>query len=92
MLQQGYRLIVIEQEKVPLSAGIRTANSFPGVTLAVMLAVVVFTCLWAYLVRCRGYRERIRKLDSGGEVYMGWNIWRLKRTTEELELDLVEVF
>ena len=91
-MRQDYRLIIIEPEKVPLSAGIGTTNSFLGPMLAVMLAAAVIICLWAYLARCRAYRERIRKLDPGGEVHMGWNIGRLRRTAEELELDMVGVF
>lgn len=91
-MQQNYRLIIIEPERVPLSAGTGATGSILGPTLAVMLAAVVFICLWAYLARCRDYRERIRKLDPGGEVYKGWNIWRLRQTAEELELDLVGFF
>ena len=92
MSQQGYRLIIIEQEKIPLASGPGTGGSLLWVALAVMLAAVIFACLWAYLARCRDYRERIRKFDSGGEVYLDWNIWRLKRTTEELELDMAGTF
>lgn len=92
MLQQGYRLIIIEQEKVPLASGPGTAGSLLGTALAVMLATVIFACLWAYLARCRDYRERIRRFDPGGEAYLGWNIWRLKRTIEELELDMAGAF
>ena len=92
MMQQYYQLIVIEPEKVPLASGPGTADSFPGMTLAVMMAVVVFICIWAYLARCRDYRDRIRKCDPGGEVYLGWNIMRLKRTAEELELDMAGAF
>lgn len=93
MLQQSYRLVIIEPERIPLSAGTGATDSFLVLTLAVMLATVVCICLWAYLARCRDYRERIRKLDPGGEeVYMGWNIWRLRQTVEELELDRAWVF
>ena len=93
MASQGYQLIVIENgsEKVPLAAGPVMADSNFWFTLAVMFAVVVLFSLWLYLMRCRGYRKRIRELDPGGGEYRGWNVVRLERTVAELELDLAAV-
>lgn len=90
-MRQDYQLIVIESEKVPLAAGPGTANGSFWLTLAVMLVVIVLLSLWFYLMRCRGYRKRILELDPGGGGYLGWNMRRLERTVEELELDLATV-
>ena len=90
-MRQDYQLIVIENEKVPLAAGPGTAGSSFWLTLAVMLAVIVLLSLWFYLMRCRSYRKRIRELDPGGGERLGWNIVRLERMVEELELDLAAV-
>lgn len=90
-MSQGYQLIVIESEKVPLAAGPVMADSNFWFTLTAMFAVVVLLSLWFYLIRCRGYRKRIRELDPGGGEYLGWNMRRLERTVAELELDLAAV-
>ena len=90
-MRQDYQLIVIESEKVPLAAGPGTANGSFWLTLAVMLVVIVLLSLWFYLMRCRSYRKRIRELDPDGEEHLGWNVVRLERMVEELELDLAAV-
>lgn len=89
-----YRLIVIEQEMVPMASGPgMTDNLFLfRATLAVMLAAIAVLCMWGYLTRCRAYRKRIRELDPGGGAYLGWNIRRLERTVEELSLTLAGTF
>lgn len=89
MMSQDYQLIVIENEQVPLAAGPVTADTSFWLALTVILAVVVLLSLWNYLIRCRGYRKRIRELDPGGGEYRGWNVRRLERTVDELELAAV---
>lgn len=89
MMSQDYQLIVIENEQVPLAAGPVTAGTSFWLALAVILAVVVLLSLWNYLVCCRDYRKRIRELDPGGGEYRGWNVRRLERTVDELELAAV---
>lgn len=91
MMRQGYQLIVIESEKVPLAAGYATADSNFWFTLAMMLTAVVLVSLWFYLMRCRGYRRRIRELDPGGGEHLGWNVRRLEQMVAELELELAAV-
>lgn len=91
---KDYRLIVIEQEKVPMASGPGMIDNLYlfWATLAVMLAAITFFCIWNYLTRCRVYRKRIRELDPGGRVYLGWNIRRLAHTVEELSLSLAGSF
>ena len=91
-MMRDYSLIVIEQEKVPLAAAPTMTNSLFWVTLAVMLAVTAAICMWVYLKRCWDYRKRIRELDPGGGVYLGWNIRRLEWTVEELVLATTGIF
>ena len=88
MMGQNYQLIVIENDKLLLTAGHGMAGSGFWLALAVMLAVVAVVSICFYLTRCRGYRKRIRELDLGGGEYRGWNVRRLEETVEELELDL----
>ena len=90
-MMQDYQLIVIGNPKVLLTAGSGTVNGSFWLTLAVMLAVVIFIALWFYLTRCRSCRKRIRELNPGGRAYRGWNVRRLEQTVTELDLDLAAV-
>lgn len=90
-MMKDYSLIVIEQEKIPLAAGPDMTYNLFWMALAVLLAVTVVVCVWGYLKRCLDYRKRIRELDPGGGVYLGWNIWRLELTVEELALAMTGI-
>lgn len=90
-MQNDYQLIVIEQEKVPLAANPDITNNNFWLTLAVVLTIVVLISLWFYLMRCIGYRKRIRELDPGGGEYRGWSVIRLEQTVKDLEFSLAEI-
>ena len=56
----------------------------------VMVLLALAVLLAVYLIRCNGFRKRIRELDSEGTNYLGWSLSRLKETVAELEAKKVE--
>lgn len=88
ILSADYNLVVIEDEKVPLAAS--SGNEYFWLTVTVMVLVTAAALLAIYLIRCNGYRKRIRKLDSGGKSAQGWVLRKLKESVAELEAERVE--
>lgn len=87
---QGYTLIEIEEECIPLSGLPKSDGSYFFVTVGAMIAVILIGTLALYLFGCYGYRKRIRQLRRGQDVYCGWKLWRLRETVKELEMQEVE--
>ena len=87
-VQLNYSLVVLEDEKTPLAASPGTDYLWP--TLAVMALAAVCLILAIYLIRCSGYRRRIRELNTVGAAYLGWALSKLKETVAELEAERVE--
>lgn len=87
LMQVNYDLVVLEDERVPLAPS-GSDYFWPTVVVMVLLALAVL--LAVYLIRCNGFRKRIRELDSEGINYLGWSLSRLKETVAELEAKKVE--
>ena len=87
----NYKLTVIEDEDVPLSAGGTGGTRFLPITLALMAAIIIGTIVSIYYFRCRQYQKRILELKEDGlESYSGWNLKKLKETTLEVEMEMVD--
>lgn len=87
----NYRLIVIEDESVPLSSGDTGGTRFLPITLAIMAAILLGTLVTIYYYRCRYYQTRILNLkEDGMQPYSGWNLIKLKEVTLEIELEMVD--
>ncbi|WP_075721597.1 hypothetical protein [Roseburia sp. 499] len=89
---EEYRLIIIEEEEVPLASGVMSAeNPFFLPTLVVMVAVLLGTFVGMYYLQCKSYRQRIVAL-GGAENHekMGWNLRRLKEEVAETEWNMVK--
>lgn len=88
LMQVNYDLVVLEDERVPLAPSSGNNYFWPTVVVMVLLALAVL--LAVYLIRCNGFRKRIRELDAEGTSYLGWSLSRLKETVAELEAKKVE--
>lgn len=89
-----YRLIVIEEEQVPLASGIMSAeNPFFIPTLAVMAVLLLATLISIYYFRCKAYRKRLAELKGDSNyTKTRWNLSKLKREVAEAEWNLAEQF
>lgn len=87
-VQLNYSIVTLEDEETPLAAG--PGTDYLWLTLAVMVLVAVCVILAIYLIRCSGYRKRIRELNTDGSAYLGWSFSKLKETVAELEAERVE--
>ncbi len=87
--EMGYRLVVIEEERVPLAAS--PGNEYFWWTAGMLALILLLVALGIYLSRCFRYRKRIRQLQRGEDsrVYCGWLLFRLKSSVEELEAERV---
>lgn len=91
-IPKDYDLIVIEEEKIPLVASM-TKNY--EVWLTVTGALIMFFLLLAgailYVTACQWERRRITELEEmyGQQGYTGWNLIRLKREIDRLEMEAV---
>lgn len=89
LLQEAnYSLVEIREEEVPLYAG--PVDTYYYATIAVMLALLVVAFLVTYLVICSKYRKYIRELGNGDGKQLGWRLWKLKETVNELEVQKAE--
>lgn len=89
---EEYRLIIIEEEEVPLASGVMSAgNPFFLPTIAMMVAVLLGILVGMYYFRCKSYRQWIIAL-RGKENHekMGWNLRRLKEEVAETEWNMVK--
>lgn len=87
----SYKLIVIEDEDVPLSPDAPGGTRFFPLTLSLMAVIIVGTLVSIYYFRCRQYQKRISELSENNEsTYSGWNLKRLKETILELEMEKVD--
>lgn len=89
MQSTRYYITEIYDEAVPLASG-SGKNLFLG-TLVVMVVVILVLSVIAYLLGCRRYRKRIAELDEWGESRQGWNLWKLRREVDELEVKKAEM-
>ena len=80
----NYNITEIEEDPVPLAAGV--TNQFYLPTILGMAAVLIVLVAVTYWIGCRRYRKRIQELEDGKQCYCGWNFWKLRETTNELEL------
>lgn len=83
-----YRLTVIEDEEVPLAAGIKMEYFVP--TIIAMVLTVLLIGVILYLLKCSKYRMQITGLDTEGTSYKGWKLSRLKETVKNLEAEKVD--
>ena len=88
ILSADYNLVVIEAEEVPLAAS--SGSEYFWLTVVVMVLVAAVALLAIYLIRCNGYRKRIRELNPGGKSDQGWVLRKLKESIAELEAKKVE--
>ena len=84
----NYTLIEIKEEEVPLYAG--PGDTYYSLAIAVMMVLLITTFLVTYFVICSRYRKSIRELDAGSDKNLGWRLWRLRKTANELELQKAE--
>lgn len=89
MQSTRYYITEIYDEAVPLASGPGN-NLFLG-TMVVMVVVILALIVIAYLLGCRRYRKRIAELDEWGESRQGWNLWKLRREADELEVKKAEL-
>ncbi len=85
----GYRLTVIEEEKVPLAAPPSGSGYFHLAVIGMVLAAAALV-LGIYLLRCISCRRRIRELAGKGRKTAGWSLSGLCRQVEELEAEKIE--
>lgn len=78
----GYRITEIQEDAVPLAAGMQQ-NTYYGDTIAVMAGIVVLLVVLAYILLCVFYRRRIHLLTE--ERGLGWNLWKLRKMVTDLE-------
>lgn len=87
----SYKLTVIEDEDVPLSPEASGGTRFLPITLSLMAAIIIGTLVSIYYFRCRQYQKRILELkEDGMKSYSGWNLKKLKETTLEIEMEMVD--
>lgn len=77
----GYRIVQIEEEATPLAQAAQ--SGYYGDTVAAMLGMGVLLLLLVYIILCRKYRKRIAELQEN--AHPGWNWWKLRKQTSELE-------
>lgn len=87
-MNMEYQITKIEEEKVPLAAA--PVDEYYGITVAVMVAAALALTAVIYLFLCRNCRKRIRELRGEDKCYCGWNLWHLKETVSEMELQKAE--
>lgn len=85
----GYRLTVIEEERVPL-AGAPSGNEYFYLAVLGMVLAAAVLVLGSYLLRCIACRRRIRELAGAGGAASGWSLSGLRRQVEELEAEKIE--
>lgn len=88
--QTNYRVLIIEEEKVPLASGdlIGGHGLFP-VALIIMALLFFGTLLTVYYFRCRQYRYRLMELGGSKMAFCGrWNLKKLKEKTVRMEWNL----
>ncbi len=89
----GYDLIVIEEEKIPLVASVTKDYEL---WLAVTGGLIAFLLFWVavivYAAACDWKRGRVAELEQlNGQIgYKGWNILRLRREINRLEMEVIE--
>ncbi len=91
-IPKEYDLIVIEEEKIPLVASItKDYEIWLAVTGALIVFFLLFACLILYATACQWKRRRITELEEmyGQQGYKGWNLIRLKREVDHLEMEAV---
>lgn len=55
------------------------------------VAILIVGSGMAYYVRCcMRWRNRIAEIREGQNVYLGWNLKRLKETVTDLEYEMVD--
>lgn len=84
----GYLITEIEEENSAAAA--IAERQYYAVTLAALGVVTVLLIAALYLLICHNYRKRVLELREEEECYFGWNVWRLKATVSELELQKAE--
>lgn len=77
----------IEEEIIPLASG--PSRDYFGFTVFGLLLLVVVILLLLYVLDCRKYQKKIKRLDDSRFAYCGYGIGRLKETLSELEYDKV---
>lgn len=77
----GYKIVQIEDEATPLAQAVKTG--YYGDTVAGMLLVGLFLLMTVYIILCRKYRKRIHELRE--DAHPGWNFWKLRKQSSELE-------
>lgn len=90
MLSEGYSLIVIQDERIPLSRMPEVNAEYFGMIVGVMLLMIIASIVGLYLLNCCRYRQRIRQLKEDKTVYGGWNLRRLRETAMDMELQKAE--
>lgn len=83
-----YRLTIIEEEQVPLSAVPGASGDATAVVWSAVIALLLLGII--YLFKCRSYQKRIAELDTNGIKYHGWKLSRLRETVDELEAEKIE--
>lgn len=84
MDKQGYCLIQIYEEAVPLAA-YSDSRLFVGMIIAMVLIILGLVVL-SYLAGCIQCRRRITELNEERKNPGGWNLRQLKKTISDLEL------
>ena len=84
-LSAEYRLIEIQEEKVPLEQLPEVNSDYSGMVIGVMILLMAVLIVALYFFVCHKYRARIRQLRHTDEVYQGWNLRCLKETVMEME-------
>ena len=91
-LPKNYELIVIEEGKIPLAASVTDNYQiwiFVKVVLLFFLLLLAISIL--YTSACQRKRCRIAVLEKryGQQGYRGWNLVRLGREIDRMELEAV---
>lgn len=80
----NYYITEIQDEQVPLAPGVK--NQFYLPTILGMIVLILLLMVLTYWIGCRNYQKRIRELDEEKKCYCGWNLWKLRETVNEQEL------
>lgn len=88
-MNKGYDLTVINDENVPLAAGV--GNDYTGVIMGIVLFTVLAFLLFLYIRRCQRYRIRLLILqcevpiEEQEKLKFSWNLWKLHAEIQDLE-------
>lgn len=60
------------------------------ICLCFVAILIVGTGMAYYVICCMRWRNRIVEIQEGQDVYLGWNLKRLKETVTDLEYERVD--